>query len=351
MATVILLGFLLLPFLLVGGGVAFFWKSRRRAILRWTGISYLLGALVIVFVVGPYFMAWWIVTKGGTRPQDLVGSDTPADHEVRYEEVLFQTADRLKLSGWFIPPAEKNAIIIFTHGLFRNRTEMLSRGLAVRDAGYGALLYDSRSHGSSDRALVSLGYHERNDVLAAIGYLQRRYQDALERPRLVLMGVSMGAVATLQAAATCKDYSAIILDSPFLTLRETIEDHSWLLFKLPPGSFAPVFLFWFQRRTGIHADQLNSLLAVQKIQPVPLLIIGSEGDVRIKPQVARTLYGAAASPDRFLKMFGKEVRHGAAARLRPEEYSRVMVEFLDRALAERPEPSATWTNEKARSPR
>ena len=67
---------------------------------------------------------------------------------------------------------------------------------------------------------------------------------------------------------------------------------------------------------------------------VPLLIIASEGDERIRPDVARSLYSEARSPLKQLEMFGNDVPHGAAARLYPEAYARVLMGFLDKTQTE-----------------
>ena len=328
MVTLVALVLILLPFLLVGGGIALFWKRRRRAVLRWSGIGYLAAVVIVVLGVGPYLTAWALV-HAGTRMQDRGLAGSPADYGVAYEEVVFEARDSLRLSAWFVPPTRKNAILVCTHGLFRNRQEMLPRAMAACKAGYGALLYDSRSHGSSDKGLVSLGYYERNDVLGAMQYIQRRYQDLAERPAIVLMGISMGAVATLEAAAESKSYAAIVVDSPFASLRETVIDHSWLFLKLPRYPFPPLFLFWYERLSGVNADRLNTRDALARSQPVPLLVLSSEGDARIGVSVAREIYAGARSPVKRLKVFGRDVPHGAAARLHPAEYAQVLLDFLD----------------------
>jgi alpha-beta hydrolase superfamily lysophospholipase len=329
----VLLAVLLLPFLLIGGPVAFLWKRKRKAVLRWLAIAYPVVALVVIFGVGPCWLARTIA-HAGTRPFDIGLKDTPAEYALRYEDVAFEAADGIPLSGWFVSPSGKDAIIIGTHGLFRSRVELLSRTAPLCEAGYGALLYDSRSHGLSGKAIVSFGFYEKDDVLGAIHFVKRRYQEAARRPAIVLMGVSMGAVAVLEAAAASTDYSALILDSPFSSLRQTIADHTWLFLRLPRFPFADLFLFWFGRIAGFDPGLLDSRAALRQAVPVPLLIIASEGDQRIPPQVARSLYEEAKAPLKMLKVFGADVPHGAAARLHPHEYNAVLQGFLDKALAE-----------------
>jgi pimeloyl-ACP methyl ester carboxylesterase len=335
MVSLVLLALLLLPVALIGGGLALFMKRRRRSILRWSAISYLILVVVFFLALGPYLVAYALI-HAGTRPMDLRLKETPADFRVPYEDVVFQARDTVRLSGWFIPPRGAKVILVCTHGLFRNRVELLSRIMPLTQRGYGALLYDSRSHGASEKAKVSLGYYERYDVLGAIGYVRRRYQDALEQPRIVLLGVSMGAVAVLEAADETKDYSAVILDSPFTNLRETAVRHSWLFFKMPRYPFPSLFMFWFERLSGFNPDRVDAVNAIRHMEPVPTLIIASEGDIRMGPGPARQLFEACRAPDKKLKIFGKDVPHGAAAREHPEAYDKLLKEFLDEALVMEP---------------
>jgi len=332
MFVLIVLGLVLLLFLLLGGGLALFWKSKRKKILRRTGIAYLLVVPVILLGVGPFWMARF-VTRAGTRPPDMRLKETPADSGIPFEAVKFEATDGLTLSGWWIAPTRKNVVVLLSHGLFRNRVEMLSRAVALAKAGYGALLYDSRNHGTSQKGVVSLGFYEARDVLGGMAYVRNRNGSSAAAPiRIVLMGVSMGAVATLRAASESKGYAALILDSPFANIRETIVDHAWLFFRLPRFTFPPLFLFWFQRFAGFDVDQVDSHTAMARVQPVPLLMISSLGDRRMRPEVARQLFEESSSPVKQIEIFDKDTGHGAAARLHAEQYAAVMVGFLDKAL-------------------
>jgi len=332
MFLLIVLGSVFLLIALLGGGLALFWKAKRKAILRRTGIAYLLAVPILLLGVGPFLMARF-VTRAGTRPPDLRLKGTPADSGVPFEAVHFQAADGLTLGGWWIAPTHKNAVVLLSHGLFRNRVEMLSRAVALAKAGYGALLYDSRNHGASQKGVVSLGFYEAQDVLGGMAYIRTRSSPSGAPPaRIVLMGVSMGAVATLRAASESSGYAALILDSPFASIRETIADHSWLFFKLPRFTFPRFFLFWFQRFAGFDVDQVNAHAAMARVQPVPLLMIASQGDRRMRPEVARQLFEASRSQVKKIEVFGPDAGHGAAARLHPKEYGTLLVDFLDAAL-------------------
>jgi pimeloyl-ACP methyl ester carboxylesterase len=329
MVTLIAMGVLLVPILIVGGVAALIWRRRRLSILKWSLISYLGLVFLVIFGVGPYLAAWTI-THSGTRLPDRQLKDTPSQYGISYEEVAFPSKDSLRLRGWFIPPKNKNTILICTHGLFRNRVEMLARVVPSVQAGYGALLYDARSHGTSERAITSLGYYERNDVLGAILYLRHRYQDAAEQPGFVLFGVSMGAVATLEAAAETDDYSALVLDSAFGSLKQAVMTHTWLLLKLPRYSFPPLFLYWLRQMAAFEPERVDAHRVLQKVEPVPVLFISSEGDERIGPDVARQLYRESQSSEKRIEIFGKDVPHGASARIYPERYGALLLDFLEK---------------------
>lgn len=331
MITWVFLAALLLLFLVVGGPLAFFLKRRRAAVLHGLIVGYPALALVLVFGIAPYWLAN-AIAHAGTRPMDAHLDDNPGRHGLSYEEISFDADDGVNLKGWFVAPQGGRAVIIGSHGLFRNRVELLARLVPACKAGYGVLLYDSRSHGASGRAIVSFGYYERNDVLGAIHYLERRYAEPASRPPFVLMGVSMGAVATLEAASESSDYAALILDSPFSDLKRTVADHVRLFLGLPRFPFADLFIFWYSRIAGFDPSRSDSHIALKEAQPVPLLIIGSDGDERIPARVARSLCEESAAPLKRLKIFGPDVPHGASARLHPEEYWAVLQSFLSEAL-------------------
>jgi pimeloyl-ACP methyl ester carboxylesterase len=146
------------------------------------------------------------------------------------------------------------------------------------------------------------------------------------------MGVSLGAVATLQAAAESGGYSALVLDSPFASLRETSVWHSWLFFKMPRYPFPSLYLFWFQHITGSDPDSVNAIAALRRAEPVPVLLIASEGDRRMGTEPARALYAESQARVKKLEIFGADVPHGAAARMYPQAYDTVVLAFLEQAL-------------------
>src|ERR1044072_8222676 len=142
-------------------------KPRRwKRILKRVILSLLIIFIVLVYVVIPIWFSS-VAINAKTRSIDRRLTETPADYKAEFKDVEFQTSDGIKISGWLMPSRGKRATIIYSHGLFRSRRELLERAADLWQLGYGALLYDSRNHGDSGQARVSFGYNERLDAEAA----------------------------------------------------------------------------------------------------------------------------------------------------------------------------------------
>jgi fermentation-respiration switch protein FrsA (DUF1100 family) len=286
--------------------------------------------LVFIFLVVPYLLSS-LIAHAGTRPMDRALTSTPTDFALKYQGVTFQTSDGVSISGWYIPSSGKHATIIYSHGLFRSRRELLARAADLCHLGYGALLDDSRNHGLSGKAITSLGYFERLDVEGAVTYLR----DVVHtQDKIVLLGVSMGAVADLLAAAETPQVSAVVSDSSYLTFDNTVEHHVHLFFHLPPFPFAYELEYFVSHKDGFDTALLSPINAVKKIDR-PILFIAGENDPRMPPSIATQLYQASPNAKRDLLIVdgpGTNM-HGHAYLADPHVYVDKVSGFLDSALA------------------
>ncbi|MEK6302505.1 MAG: alpha/beta hydrolase [Acidobacteriota bacterium] len=307
-------------------------KKPRRwlRILKRVVITLLIIAVVLVFGVFPYWFSS-IVTRAGTRPVDRQLTSTPADSGAQFKDVEFQTSDGVKISAWLLPSRGKNATIVYSHGLFRSRRELLDRAIDLWKLGYGALLYDARSHGESGKAPVSMGYWERLDSEGAVRFLR---EESRSEDRIVLFGISMGAAAALLAAAETPEVAAVISDSSFISLDDTIKHHVRLFLRLPSFPMANEFEFFLERKAGFDASKLDALDAVKRIGDRPILFIAAAHDRRMPPEIAQTLYNASASPRRDLLIVdgpGSEI-HAHGYQANPTLYITRVAQFLESAL-------------------
>ena len=294
----------------------------RRVARKLAGVA--LALAVVVVLVLPWLLSF-AITKAGTRPDERARTDTPAARGATFEDVTFTSSDGVKLSGWYLPSRTHALTVVMTHGLFRSRYETLERGLRLWQQGYGVVLYDLRRHGHSAGEFSSIGYYERRDVEAALKFAEAREP----ANRVVLFGVSMGAAATLLAAAESQGdarLAGVVAESSFLSFDDTARHHIGLT-PLPTFPFAPLLIKFTAWRMNFKASDFDALRAVRAIRQ-PILFIGSGRDVRMPNEaVLEPLYAAAENPlKRKLVVAG--ATHGHAFDAAPDEYAAALAEFL-----------------------
>jgi len=294
----------------------------RRVVRKLAGVAFALA--VVVFVALPWLLSF-AITKAGTRPDERARTDTPAAHGATFEDVTFTSSDGMKLSGWYLPSRTHALTVVLTHGLFRSRYETFERGLRLWQQGYGVLLYDLRRHGKSTGEFSSIGYYERRDVEAALKFAEARETEN----RVVLFGVSMGAAATLLAAAESQGdarLAGVVSESSFLSFEDTARHHIGLT-PLPTFPFAPLLIKFTAWRMNFKAADFDALRAVRAIRQ-PIMFIGSGNDRRMPNEtVLEPLYAAAGnSLKRKLVVAG--ATHGHAFDAAPDEYITALAEFL-----------------------
>ena len=312
----------------LGGGLV--WLAARALKFRIAGWTIFKGSLfslvlllpVFVFLITPMILSYW-VSNMGTRPPELRLTDTPADYGNDFIDVEFPSRDGLTLRGWLMEGEETKPTVIFGHGLFRSRREGLERGSTLNKRGFPVLLFDFRNHGESDGKSTSLGFLERLDVLGAYDFLEKKKKGR----RFVLLGVSMGAVAVIHAAGVFRqDLEAIIADSPFQSLNETVVHHTGRL-ALPSFPFADLFKWNITRISQYAAEDLNTLEALRRLDEIPVLLIYGKEDRRLPPSDIQNIFDAIPSVKKKLVFF-ENATHGAAYRVNPTLYLKTVLEFL-----------------------
>ncbi len=340
MLVLTLLGGLAVLFLVIGFlcwlGLWIF-RVRRvgRTVFKWTAVAFLIAAPTVLFVGLP-LLASSLIANSGTRPMDLRLDLDPATFGCSFEEVTFPSRDGVSLSGWWMEGEPGLPAFALTHGLFRDRKEVVERACRLNQLGFGALALDLRRHGKSGGKSVSMGYLERLDVLGASDWLKGKSGTGI-----VPLGVSMGASATLEAGPEFgPEVVAIVADSPFLSLRETVDRHVGLFVGLPAFPFANVFIWNLTRINGFQADQLNAAEAVARMRPIPTLLIYGADDNRMPAATAEAVFQAIPHAKKELVFF-EGAGHGAAWRSDPDRYLRVIVDFLGRMGVAAPDPGLT----------
>jgi fermentation-respiration switch protein FrsA (DUF1100 family) len=234
-------------------------------------------------------LASWVtarrITGPGPREKRFV---TPWEFAIPYEEVAFRTNDGLLLRGWWLPAVQAKRTVIALHGHRGARHHCVGIGAALWRRGANVLLFDHRGRGSSEGDLMSLGYFETLDALAAVGY---SLSMAPSVP-LGLIGYSMGGAVALMTAARDERVGAVVADSPFASERRLVR--SLLRKQLGPVHLPITALT--ERLLPYDPREVEPLREVAKIAPRACLFIHGLFDKTCDPEDSLRLYEAAGEP-------------------------------------------------------
>jgi pimeloyl-ACP methyl ester carboxylesterase len=201
---------------------------------------------------------------------------------------------------------------------------MLPDAVFAHSLGYNGLLFDLRHQGMSGGGITTLGYQERWDAEGAVHFALER--EKAGRP-IILWGVSMGASAALMAAAETPDVAAVISDSSFQSLMGTVRHHLTLFLHLPAFPIADEVGYLTAWRGGFRPGDFDLVKAVEQMGNRPVLFVGVEGDRRMPPSIAQTLYAHARSPLREIVILPGH-RHGEGFNQAREPYEKAVAGFL-----------------------
>src|SRR5205823_6606771 len=136
--------------------------------------------------------------------------------------------------------------------------------------------------------------HETKDVIGAVEYLRERPE--VDPLRIGVLGFSMGAAATIMAAARCRDIAAVVADSAYTTFVDAVHYSFRRVAVLPLYPFAPLSLHWARWLLRADARRLRPVDVIREISPRPVLITHGEADDIVPVQHASLLFQAAEEP-------------------------------------------------------
>jgi fermentation-respiration switch protein FrsA (DUF1100 family) len=264
-----------------------------------------------------------------TNPMDTrrLPSERPIDHGMVYDEVTARTPDGLALAGWFVPP-KNGALILLQHGYKASRGEMLNEAAMLHRHGYGVLLMSLRAHDMSDGELITFGKHEMHDLAA--WYALARTLEGVAPTRIGIIGSSLGGTLAIEFAAAEPGVKAVVTNSAFSSLADTVATSVEYFTGLPAFPFAPLITFWAEREADIRHQDVDATRWISRISPRPVLLMQGGKDVVISVSSGQKLYDAAGLPKEL--WFAEEVSHARFDTALPEEYERRVVSLFDRYL-------------------
>lgn len=234
-------------------------------------VSVYIGLLVIVFVAQPYFIYF----------PEKTFLETPDQTGLSYEEISFETADHVKLYGWFIPAEKPRGVVLFFHGNAGNISHRMESIHIFHRLGFSTFIFDYRGYGKSGGKPTEKGTYL--DAEEAWRYLTDKRHVPPEE--IIIFGRSIGGTIASWLAQN-QTPKALIIESTFTSVPDiAAEIYPFLPVKL---------LARFDYNAGEYIKRVNC----------PVLVIHSANDDIIPFRHGRQLFEAAREPKKFLEITG-----------------------------------------------
>ena len=319
----------------------FHWVKKRRKTTAFAALIVLFLALNGVAYMHAYAMTHFV--DGGTRtsrPERLsaaqkvkvlltgvripkpVNMDGPAQHGLPFTAHRFSGRSNIEYEGWHIPCSDPRGLCILFHGYAGCKSSLLAEAQAWRNMEYETFLIDFRGCGGSSGRITTVGYHEAEDVVAALEFCRRELTD---QP-IVLYGQSMGAAAVLRAVSSHRlEPRAVIVECPFDRLLSTAKNR-FAAMGLPSFPFAELLVFWGGVQHGFSGLEHNPVDYARRVD-CPVLLMNGERDNRVTRAQATAIFDNL-SGDKQLVIF-PETGHESCVQRDPERWESAIASFLD----------------------
>jgi fermentation-respiration switch protein FrsA (DUF1100 family) len=231
---------------------------------------------------------------------------TPADIGAEFHDLTIETADGVRLHGWYIP-GDSNRVLLFFHGNAGNishRLESIRQFLAL---GLSVLIVDYRGYGQSEGRTTEQGIYR--DAEAAWQYLTQTKKTPAGQ--IIVFGRSMGASAAAYLAARHRPL-ALVIESSFTSVPDIAREYyPWL----------PVR--WLSRLRHSAQDFVRQ-------SNCPVLVVHSRDDEIVPFRHGEAIFAAAREPKSIIEIRGT---HNDAYLRDEQNYLAGLQSFLDQLPA------------------
>jgi len=200
----------------------------------------------------------------------------PSPFGVEAEDQWFESADGVRLHGWWIPHRRARGTILYCHGHTGNVSSHIGFLHHLHRVRVNILAFDYRGYGRSAGAPDEAGIYQ--DVQAAWDHLLTRH--GCEASEVLLLGQSLGGAVAIDCAMH-RPAAGLIVQAAFTDVR----DAARAAYPTLP----------------VHMAARNQFRSVEKVPhlEIPKLFIHGDADEKVPLAVGRQLYEAAAEPKEF----------------------------------------------------
>jgi fermentation-respiration switch protein FrsA (DUF1100 family) len=235
-------------------------------------------ACYLLLVLVAYLMQARMLYLSGVPGRSL--DHTPADIGAEYRDEFIETADGVRLHGWYVR-GDSDRVLLFFHGNAGNVSHRLESIRQFLQLGLSVFIIDYRGYGQSEGRTTEQGIYR--DAEAAWRYLTEIGNTP--RERIIVFGRSMGASAAAYLAARHRPL-ALIIESSFTSVPDIAKEYyPWL----------PVR--WLSRLRHSAEDFVREVES-------PVLVMHSRDDEIVPVRHGQAIFAAAREPKTFVELRG-----------------------------------------------
>jgi len=292
---------------------------------RWVVIP----IVVVLLALAGYGVVSWVFSEKLVAQQfTALGPVDFSEYALPAPETVTIRGEGVGLVAWYFEnPREAGCATVMLHGFGGSKAEVLGATPLFWERGCDLLLYDARGHGDSDRAILSFGANEREDMLRAVEWLSAR--SALPRSKLGLIGWSYGAATAIQGASEAGgDVAFVIADSSFSSLGDIARVQAENQYGNWAKIFVPGALFASSVRGGFDARDPAPVSVIEDVR-APVLLVHSRQDGFTPVEHSERIYAASDKGRTRLVIPEWEAPHARSYTNAPVAYTALVDGFLN----------------------
>lgn len=293
---------------------------------RTTSRRYLFRGLRITTAVLALWLivSWAVAYRLTRRPHPRFDERPPVAAWGEFEPHRLKTQDGHELGAWLVRGKADAPSVLLLHGNGGSRWNCLSRAKILAAEGCAVLLVSLRAHGDSTGEFNDIGYSARHDIVAAVGFLERRRPG---RP-IVVHGTSMGAAAAIFASGELAHrVHGYVLESPYRDLKTAVRNRTENALPVVLDRIVYQGLLLASPLVLPELERISPLGAVDGIPfDVPVLILAGGQDRKARPDEAKAIFDRVSSHAR-LSVY-EDADHLEMPATEPGRYRRELLGFV-----------------------
>jgi len=190
---------------------------------------------------------------------------------------------------------DRGATAVLLHPLLMNKRWFLSLGERLAADGWDVVLPDLRAHGDSGGEHVTWGAKEKRDVRRVVDFL---VAERLIRPRIYVMGASLGACVAVQYAAIDSRCEGVLALAP----PAGAEGYVRCAWPLATEKFVESRVRQKGRDGGYDPREASAVEAAARLK-CPLIVVHGQLDTTVPFAQAKQVYDAAPEPKKMIRLW------------------------------------------------